>query len=56
MLFTGLDAAELDRKIRFLTLSSLAAKHIGEDLPYKEISSALQIDISAVEVWVIDGL
>jgi len=52
----GLDAAELDRKLRFLTLSTLATKHIGEDLPYQSIASALQLEPSAVEVWVIDAI
>lgn len=45
----------LERKIRLLTLASLAAQNVGRDLPYAEIATALQIDETKVEVWVIDG-
>jgi len=51
-----LDPGFIDRKIRYLALASLAAKHIGEELPYKDIASALQIGISAVEAWIIDAI
>jgi translation initiation factor 3 subunit M len=50
-----LDKSQLERKIRLLTLASLAFKNIGRDLPYASIASALQIDPSAVEKWSIDG-
>lgn len=46
---------QLERKIKLLTLSSLAFKYIGQNLPYSEIAEALKIDISEVEKWVIDG-
>jgi translation initiation factor 3 subunit M len=49
-----LDKSQLERKIRLLTLASLAFKNIGRDLPYASIASALQIDSSAVEKWSID--
>lgn len=49
-----LDKTELERKIRLLTLASLGFQHIGQDLPYATIASALQIDDSDVEKWVID--
>jgi translation initiation factor 3 subunit M len=46
---------QLERKIKLLTLSSLAFKYIGQNLPYSEIAEALKIDISEVEKWAIDG-
>lgn len=46
---------QLERKIKLLTLSSLAFKHIGQNLPYSEIAEALKIDTSEVEKWAIDG-
>ncbi|KZP06729.1 PCI-domain-containing protein [Athelia psychrophila] len=49
-----LDKAQLERKIRLLTLASLGFQHIGQDLPYATIASALQIDATEVEKWVID--
>ena len=53
--YIELDKKELERKIRLLTLASLAFKHVGQDLPYAEIVSALQVDPSEVEKWAIDG-
>lgn len=50
-----LDKKELERKIRLLTLASIAFKNVGQDLPYAEIASALQVDPSEVEKWAIDG-
>ncbi|KAJ3516149.1 hypothetical protein NLJ89_g1305 [Agrocybe chaxingu] len=47
--------SELERKIRLLTLASLAFKHVGQSLPYSRIAEALQVDSSEVEKWVIDG-
>ena len=46
---------QLERKIKLLTLSSLAFKYIGQNLPYSEIAEALEIDTSEVEKWAIDG-
>jgi len=50
-----LDAAALNRKMRLLTLASIAAS-TGQTraLPYGHISKALQIPSSDVEMWVID--
>ncbi|KAF8806297.1 PCI-domain-containing protein [Phlegmacium glaucopus] len=45
---------QLERKIRLLTLSSLAFKYIGQNLPYSKVAEALQVDISEVEKWAID--
>jgi hypothetical protein len=33
----------------------LAFKYIGKSLPYSEVAEALQVDISEVEKWGIDG-
>jgi len=50
----GLDKAQLERKIRLLTLTSLGFQNIGKGVPYATLASALQIDQSEVEKWVID--
>ena len=50
----GMDQATLARKMRLLTLASLAAKTQSRALPYKHISDALQISLADVEMWVID--
>jgi len=49
-------SSELERKIRLLTLASLAFKHIGQSLSYSKVAEALQVDPSEVEKWVIDGI
>jgi translation initiation factor 3 subunit M len=51
----GFDKPALDRKIRLLTLASLAAS-TGQTrvLPYASIAKALQISEEEVEMWVID--
>ncbi|EON66699.1 eukaryotic translation initiation factor 3 subunit M [Coniosporium apollinis CBS 100218] len=51
----GLDGDALNRKMRLLTLASLAAS-TGQtrQLPYAHISKALQIPSEDVEMWVID--
>ncbi|KAF2658246.1 PCI-domain-containing protein [Lophiostoma macrostomum CBS 122681] len=52
---SGLDAAALNRKMRLLTLASIAAA-TGQtrSLPYAHIAKALQIPAEDVEMWVID--
>ena len=51
----GLDEDLLDRKMRLLTLASLAATASNtRTLPYSQISKALQIPAADVEMWVID--
>ncbi|KIY70926.1 PCI-domain-containing protein [Cylindrobasidium torrendii FP15055 ss-10] len=50
----NLEAAALERKIRLLTLSSLASEKIGQNVSFAQIAEALQIDIAEVEKWVID--
>ncbi|KAF2084158.1 eukaryotic translation initiation factor 3 subunit M [Saccharata proteae CBS 121410] len=50
-----LDGAALDRKMRLLTLASLAASaSSSRALPYAQISKALRIPSEEVELWVID--
>jgi translation initiation factor 3 subunit M len=51
----GLDEGVLDRKMRLLTLASLAAQSAdSRTLPYARISKALNIPSGDVEMWVID--
>ena len=52
---SGLDSEALNRKMRLLTLASIAAT-AGQtrSLPYAHISKALQIPAEDVEMWVID--
>lgn len=52
---TGLENVQLERKIRLLTLASIAFKFVAHDLPYSTIATELDIDNSDVEKWVIDG-
>ncbi|KAF8592729.1 PCI domain-containing protein [Ramaria rubella] len=49
-----LDKTQLERKIRLLVLADLGSRNIGRDVPYSEIASALKIEVSQVEAWVID--
>ncbi len=50
----GLDNSKLHRKMRLLTLASLAASTNSRELEYKRISKALQVPAEDVEMWVID--
>ncbi|KAI0722590.1 PCI-domain-containing protein [Earliella scabrosa] len=51
-----LDNALLERKIRLLTLATLAFQNIGRDVPYSIIAAALQVELTQVESWVIDAI
>lgn len=51
---SGLDNSKLHRKMRLLTLASLAASTSSRELEYKRISKALQVPPEDVEMWVID--
>jgi translation initiation factor 3 subunit M len=54
---TGLDEEVLDRKMRLLTLASLAAQASQtRTLPYSTIAKALNVPSEDVEVWVIDSI
>ena len=50
----GLEPSVLHRKMRLLTLASLAASTQSRSLPYQHIERALQIPSEDVEMWVID--
>jgi translation initiation factor 3 subunit M len=50
----GLDNSKLHRKMRLLTLASLAASTPSRELEYKRIAKALQVPAEDVERWVID--
>ncbi|KZF26864.1 eukaryotic translation initiation factor 3 subunit M [Xylona heveae TC161] len=50
----GLDQDVLYRKMRLLTLASLAASTPSRALPYAQIAKALQVPAEEVEMWVID--
>jgi hypothetical protein len=50
-----LNAAQLERKIRLLSLADLGFQNIGQDLPYAHVAAVLQVAPSEVERWVIDG-
>ncbi|KAI0650392.1 PCI-domain-containing protein [Trametes meyenii] len=49
-----LDGAQLERKIRLLTLATLGFQNTGRDVPYSAIATALQVELAQVESWVID--
>lgn len=51
-----MDKDALLRKIRLLTLASIASAKIGRDVPYAEVASALQVQDNEVETWAIDGV
>ncbi|CAH1759899.1 11913_t:CDS:2 [Entrophospora sp. SA101] len=42
------------RKIRLLTLASLASEHVGSEISYEAITKSLEIEESEVEMWIID--
>ena len=50
----GFDVDVLHRKMRLLTLASLAASTPSRSLPYAQIAKSLQIPADDVEMWVID--
>ena len=50
----GLDNSKLHRKMRLLTLASVAASNNTREIEYKQIAKALQIPSEDVEMWVID--
>lgn len=51
----GLSNEDNIRKIRLLTLASISSGHVGVEISYGDIASALEIDESEVEMWTIDG-
>jgi translation initiation factor 3 subunit M len=52
-----LDASALERKMRLLTLASIAASaNASRTLPYSAITKSLQIPAEDVEMWAIDAV
>ncbi|THH33481.1 hypothetical protein EUX98_g705 [Antrodiella citrinella] len=51
-----LDKAQLERKIRLLSLASVAFQNIGHAVAYPVLAKALQLEQSEVEKWVIDAI
>ncbi|KAI1638569.1 hypothetical protein F4809DRAFT_649196 [Biscogniauxia mediterranea] len=49
-----LDHEKLQKKMRLLTFTSLAARTTTREIPYDEIAKALQIPSEEVEMWTID--
>ncbi|KAI5917803.1 hypothetical protein F4810DRAFT_704657 [Camillea tinctor] len=49
-----LDGERLQKKMRLLTFTSLAARTTTREIPYDEISKALQIPSEEIEMWTID--
>ncbi|KAG9229675.1 PCI domain-containing protein [Amylocarpus encephaloides] len=50
----SLNNSTLHRKMRLLTLASVAASTNSKELEYKRIAKALQVPVEDVEMWVID--
>ncbi|RIB22426.1 hypothetical protein C2G38_2173976 [Gigaspora rosea] len=51
----GLSNEDNTRKIRLLTLASLASEHVASEITYQTIAKALEIEEEEVEMWTIDG-
>ncbi|UZO25815.1 uncharacterized protein OCT59_018073 [Rhizophagus irregularis] len=51
----GLSIEDNTRKIRLLTLASLASENVSREISYETIAKALEIEESEVEMWTIDG-
>ncbi|GBC09284.1 hypothetical protein RclHR1_08740004 [Rhizophagus clarus] len=49
-----LSAEDNIRKIRLLTLASLASENVSREISYETIAKALEIEESEVEMWTID--
>ncbi|KAJ3112266.1 hypothetical protein HDU96_004746 [Phlyctochytrium bullatum] len=52
----GLNEEDNVRKMRVLSLASLASRHVDGEIPYSVIAGALEITDDSVEIWVIDGI
>lgn len=44
------------KKMRVLSLATLASNNIQGDVPYYLIAKTLEIDEDDVEMWIIDGM
>lgn len=43
-----------ERKMRLLTIAALGTNRINEEISYKELAEALQVNEDEVELWIID--
>ncbi|KAI7824438.1 hypothetical protein BX661DRAFT_185325 [Kickxella alabastrina] len=50
----GVDAERAADKVRLLTVASVAAENLGQDVPFGVIAKAIGIDEDDVELWIID--
>ncbi|CAG8719918.1 15539_t:CDS:2, partial [Acaulospora morrowiae] len=50
----GLSNEDNIRKIRLLTLASLASEHVSREITYQMIATSLEIEEDEVEMWTID--
>lgn len=51
----GLNEEQCVRKMRLLTLTSLAAENVSGSVPYSSIATELEVAEDDVEEWIIDG-
>ncbi|KAG8820319.1 hypothetical protein FRC17_010203 [Serendipita sp. 399] len=52
----GLDKSAVEKKIRLVTLTELAASNIGKTVTYAEIANTIRVSETEVENWVIQAI
>ncbi|KAJ1641860.1 hypothetical protein LPJ64_006229 [Coemansia asiatica] len=50
----GVDAERAGDKVRLLTVASLAAEHLDQDVSFAAVAAAIEVDDDDVEMWIID--
>ncbi|KAJ1847257.1 hypothetical protein LPJ70_001630 [Coemansia sp. RSA 2708] len=50
----GVDSDKAGDKMRLLTVASIAADNLGQDVPFSQVSQAIAVDEEDVEMWIID--
>ncbi|KAJ1951719.1 hypothetical protein EC988_003949 [Linderina pennispora] len=50
----GVDIEKASDKMRLLTVASIAADNLGQDVPFSTVAEAIEVDADEVEVWIID--
>ncbi|KAJ2720788.1 hypothetical protein GGI07_004390 [Coemansia sp. Benny D115] len=50
----GVDAERAADKMRLLTVASLAAERLGQDVPFSDVARAIAVEEDEVELWIID--
>ncbi|KAJ1994827.1 hypothetical protein GGI25_001488 [Coemansia spiralis] len=50
----GVDIERASDKMRLLTVASLAAESLGQDVPFATVAQAIEVDEDEVEMWIID--